>query len=1172
MIYITLDYSNIFYVNLKCCFSTFEDLATDKKIIKLSPNYTNNIYKHLLDKIPENVKVFCIVKNPFHRFVSFYKDKFIESFKNKNTDQWCQKNVYKYFSKEKIKNFNFNLSELINTIQLGYWDEHICLQSKILEQDVFNHKINILKVEDKLFNQKCEEIFGFQLKIKNKTDSYEYISKLTLNDKLFLYDLYEKDFHTFNYVLDLDDINFIIHEYNQKSKFLKSFQLGMMYINKNGYKHHNIHDIFSFLDKMFVCAYYVGEYKKAHEFITYIISSEQNIEEGKESEISKKINRLGKNLQYVLEKLNLQLDSDKVDNINNVLTNKITKFHTIGVGIPCIPQDFDKLDDLLKSIVNQTLVPDYVIISLSSASKQEQKMFQTVIAKYNLNFHIFMTTDKQNASQNRNLIIDWFRQTNSIDVLSFIDSDDEMHHQRLEIILKSFNRYSCDLLLHGYYRYDQPPIPLWFRVRNSLETSNLIKNTGTIICRSDCRLHYGHLSISKNVKTKFQEHLNIGEDYQFTYDSFLNKTKIHHIQIPLTKYLERNNNENISFCFTLHNRMLIKNNVYILKLFPKCLKTLLNCKKYHEKWEICVSDFQSNDIININEEINKIVSIYNNVTVKYIKINDKFNRGLGLNKSFKMSTYDIIFFLDVDMLFLDRNVIDEALSSVSNDLVYFPMCSSFRNMHHINYFCQNYGYGNVCISRNNFLTKKNGWLEKYSWGKEDNDMYDFFKNKSNRNYIESFCHQWHPNPTGVAECQRMIGEKTKNNIRNYICIKPCGTFFQKLRFVNNYYSLAISQYKKLIVLEDTNFELIFYNLFSKVYDLHFVNHDDIIIDYKGINLHKNYIDWTLFKLNKYNKYNNCISLCLMTYSFEKYLDLEQVYKKFDTFIDRNESLSILLYTNDQQIIQRFKNKYEQNRKIILLNHKNISENIYACIYSDKFIGKDLCHASSIITDLRKINNKVYIIKPSGGLCNYLRVIFSYYKKCQKNNQKLHVLWNITDECNGYFLDYFKYIEDISFEKNTQNIYNIDYTGCVIDKNFEPEYDKLQILPFLLEKITKLQHTLNNDYISIHIRRTDHIFLAKKRNKFMQLNEFYKFIELFPNKSIYVATDNLETYKTIQNKFPKRVILKYHQNNPNLLRQTSLEDAIIDLYMCIGSSEFMGTTWSSFSDLIIKLRK
>ena len=97
-------------------------------------------------------------------------------------------------------------------------------------------------------------------------------------------------------------------------------------------------------------------------------------------------------------------------------------------------------------------------------------------------------------------------------------------------------------------------------------------------------------------------------------------------------------------------------------------------------------------------------------------------------------------------------------------------------------------------------------------------------------------------------------------------------------------------------------------------------------------------------------------------------------------------------------------------------------------------------------------------------------------------------------------------------------------------------------------------------------------MAKKRNKFIELNEFYKFIELFPNKYIYVATDNIETYEIIQNKYPKQVILKYHNNNPNLLRQTSLEDAIIDLYMCIGSSDFMGTPWSSFSDLIIQLRK
>lgn len=32
------------------------------------------------------------------------------------------------------------------------------------------------------------------------------------------------------------------------------------------------------------------------------------------------------------------------------------------------------------------------------------------------------------------------------------------------------------------------------------------------------------------------------------------------------------------------------------------------------------------------------------------------------------------------------------------------------------------------------------------------------------------------------------------------------------------------------------------------------------------------------------------------------------------------------------------------------------------------------------------------IKPTGGLCNYLRVLFSYYEYARKNNLKLNVIW------------------------------------------------------------------------------------------------------------------------------------------------------------------------------------
>ena len=49
---------------------------------------------------------------------------------------------------------------------------------------------------------------------------------------------------------------------------------------------------------------------------------------------------------------------------------------------------------------------------------------------------------------------------------------------------------------------------------------------------------------------------------------------------------------------------------------------------------------------------------------------------------------------------------------------------------------------------------------------------------------------------------------------------------------------------------------------------------------------------------------------------------------------------------------------------------------------------------------------MYVIHPRGGLCNYLRVVFSYYIKARKLNQELVVIWKITSECNGFFLDYF----------------------------------------------------------------------------------------------------------------------------------------------------------------------
>ena len=219
---------------------------------------------------------------------------------------------------------------------------------------------------------------------------------------------------------------------------------------------------------------------------------------------------------------------------------------------------------------------------------------------------------------------------------------------------------------------------------------------------------------------------------------------------------------------------------------------------------------------------------------------------------------------------------------------------------------------------------------------------------------------------------------------------------------------------------------------------------------------------------------------------------------------------------------------------------------------------------------------IYVIKPSGGLCNYLRVIFSYYQYAQKINKKLVVIWTVTRFCNGFFLDYFEPVENIEFIKYGKNFhadikkYKISYCGPTWHKDYPPNeyyiYDKLILLPSMQKIINERINILNNNYISVHVRHTD---LNNNNND----DEYYSFINNELNDvstNLYIASDNKNSYNKFKNDFKDRIKFNYH-HKINGLRQTSLKDAIIDLYMCINSNKFKGTYFSSFSDFIIHVR-
>ena len=67
------------------------------------------------------------------------------------------------------------------------------------------------------------------------------------------------------------------------------------------------------------------------------------------------------------------------------------------------------------------------------------------------------------------------------------------------------------------------------------------------------------------------------------------------------------------------------------------------------------------------------------------------------------------------------------------------------------------------------------------------------------------------------------------------------------------------------------------------------------------------------------------------------------------------------------------------------------------------------------------------IKVTGGLCNRLRALFSYYKKSCADKTTLFVIWVPDKFCNGYFLDYFKSIKNVKFTNEDLNI-KLDYVG------------------------------------------------------------------------------------------------------------------------------------------------
>lgn len=240
--------------------------------------------------------------------------------------------------------------------------------------------------------------------------------------------------------------------------------------------------------------------------------------------------------------------------------------------------------------------------------------------------------------------------------------------------------------------------------------------------------------------------------------------------------------------------------------------------------------------------------------------------------------------------------------------------------------------------------------------------------------------------------------------------------------------------------------------------------------------------------------------------------------------------------------------------------------IYINIFSEK-----------LETTIISKESKDYItVRALAGLNNRIQILLSYLYFAQSQGKKLKIVWITDEQCPDRFENLFYPIDnvEITYEPIDESLYdyktyykhNHDY----IKNNY---YSLLYPIITIQSDINNMKQLLsynNNNYIACHIRRTDAITHKLYGKNIKPDEEYINFINNCPNNcNIYIATD----CKLTQEKFVKIYgdKLKYKPIlDTKELRQTSLQDAVKDIYVCAGAKYFM-RSFGSFSDTIEHIR-
>lgn len=230
--------------------------------------------------------------------------------------------------------------------------------------------------------------------------------------------------------------------------------------------------------------------------------------------------------------------------------------------------------------------------------------------------------------------------------------------------------------------------------------------------------------------------------------------------------------------------------------------------------------------------------------------------------------------------------------------------------------------------------------------------------------------------------------------------------------------------------------------------------------------------------------------------------------------------------------------------------------------------------------INETDKNTIIIKPKFGLCNRLRFMFSYIQKLKAenkfNNTKLIINWPKDKECPYFYLDCLVKIPNVTFIRSNKINKKINFSSGEYVKGYKGKniINNILFSPriSILNEIKNIINILKNNYISVHIRRTDHVGLAKKNNQYTDDNKFISFLKKNKSYNIFLATDSLFTQKKFKKIFNHRIkYIKWINDKNSAKRKTTFKETIIDLFVCAFAKKFMPSGYSSYSEFIKLIR-